>query len=294
MFNLFKKSAAAPEERLAACLAKKDYPGLARAYYDMGKAAMEAGDPGRAMLWLSRADTIYSARDELYEAAGEVLTEDCSERIGQLEEAPTYTNKLLAEIQDRAAELGEAQVRVWALFTLSRLARLGERLSALPGCGALGKLEGAVRTVLRSFQEPVSGQDLQDLLNLCGELYELESFAGFWNGEGELPVPGGAPFQVFDLDSQMVLLEIDSFLDSRVRSLTSPGDSGDPEPDLIPCALLSGYYLRTVGEDLSALPQIQAETARIWDDLAFLQTGPTWARVEERIQGYLALDILNG
>ena len=53
------------------------------------------------MLWLSRADTIYSARDELYEAAGEVLTEDCSERIGQLEEAPTYTNKLLAEIQDR-------------------------------------------------------------------------------------------------------------------------------------------------------------------------------------------------
>ena len=53
MFNLFKKSAA-PEERLAACLAKKDYPGLARAYYDMGKAAMEAGDPGRAMLWLIR------------------------------------------------------------------------------------------------------------------------------------------------------------------------------------------------------------------------------------------------
>lgn len=49
-----------------------------------------------------------------------------------------------------------------------------------------------------------------------------------------------------------------------------------------------------MGEDLSALPQIQAETARIWDDLAFLQTGPTWAKVEERIQGYLALDILNG
>ena len=171
MFKLFQKH--------------KEPDGLAlvKDYYQRGKACMEGREPARAMLWLSRADTIYSARDELYEAAGEVLTEDCSERIGQLEEAPTYTNKLLAEIQDRAAELGEAQVRVWALFTLSRLARLGERLSALPGCGALGKLEGAVRTVLRSFQEPVSGQDLQDLLNLCGELYELESFAGFWNGE---------------------------------------------------------------------------------------------------------------
>ena len=49
-----------------------------------------------------------------------------------------------------------------------------------------------------------------------------------------------------------------------------------------------------IRDSLSALPQIQAETARIWDDLAFLQTGPTWAKVEERIQGYLALDILNG
>ena len=45
MFSLFKKKEdAAPEERLAACLQKKDYAGLARAYYDMGKAALSAGD----------------------------------------------------------------------------------------------------------------------------------------------------------------------------------------------------------------------------------------------------------
>ena len=65
MFNLFKKKAdAAPEERLAACLQKKDYAGLARAYYDMGKAALSAGDEGKAMLWFGRADTVYSARDD--------------------------------------------------------------------------------------------------------------------------------------------------------------------------------------------------------------------------------------
>ena len=137
MFNLFKKSAAAPEERLAACLAKKDYPGLARAYYDMGKAAMEAGDPGRAMLWLSRADTIYSASNDTYEALGEKLTDDCSNRIGELEEAPLLSNQIVEEVEDKCSQLGDAQVRVWSLLTLARLTPVGERLSGLPGCQVL-------------------------------------------------------------------------------------------------------------------------------------------------------------
>ena len=73
MFNLFKKKEPPlpPEERLADCLKKRDYIGLARAYYNLGKAAMESGDQGKAMLWLSRADTIYSARDDIYEAMGD-------------------------------------------------------------------------------------------------------------------------------------------------------------------------------------------------------------------------------
>ena len=57
--------------------------------YDKGVQYMQAGDPARAMLWLSRADTIYCANDDTYEAVGEALTEDCSSRIGALEEEPT-------------------------------------------------------------------------------------------------------------------------------------------------------------------------------------------------------------
>ena len=78
MFKLFQKKAdGTPEERIAQCIQKKDYAGLAKAYYELGISAMEAGDQGRAMLWLSRADTVYSARDDVYDKVGEKITDDC-------------------------------------------------------------------------------------------------------------------------------------------------------------------------------------------------------------------------
>ena len=130
MFNFFKKKEPSlpPEERAPACLQKKDYAGLARAYYDLGKAAMEAGDQGKAMLWLSRSDTIYSARDDIYENLGDKLTDDCSNCIGELEGAPLLSNQMIEEIEAKADELGDPQVRVWSLLTLARLEG-GEALS---------------------------------------------------------------------------------------------------------------------------------------------------------------------
>ena len=95
MFKLFgKKKPAAPEDRLAFCKDKRDWAGLARACYELGVSAMERGEPNRAQLWLHRADTIYSAKDEVYEAVGEKLADDCSARIGQLEEAHILYNNL--------------------------------------------------------------------------------------------------------------------------------------------------------------------------------------------------------
>ena len=66
MFGLFGKKGESPEERLAECQQKRDWAGLARAYYQMGVAAMEQQEYNRAQLWLSRADTIYSADDNVY------------------------------------------------------------------------------------------------------------------------------------------------------------------------------------------------------------------------------------
>ena len=85
MFGLFGKKKSLEEYQKA-----RDWDGLARAYYDLGVSAMDQGSLNMAVLWLHRADTIYSASDGVYEkAAGKKLfhpqiVDDCSERIGKI------------------------------------------------------------------------------------------------------------------------------------------------------------------------------------------------------------------
>ncbi|MCI8699001.1 MAG: hypothetical protein HFF29_07860 [Oscillospiraceae bacterium] len=290
MFSLFKKkeAAAPPQQRLADCLQKKDYAGLAKAYYDMGRAAMDSGDPGRAMLWLSRADTIYSARDDVYEAVGDKLADDCSDRIGALEDAPLLSNQIVEEIDDKRDGLGDAQARVWSLLTLSRLAPMGDKLAQLPGCGVLGQLGKCVDLAVQSFQTPISQEEFDFLKTVCGELYALSDSQDFFAG-GEVPCAAGAPLQVFDLNGLTTLLGIEGLLDGQLRCL-----AGEPAADdggLIPCALVPDYWTRTVGGDLRAIPQVKAELERIWADYDFIRSGPTWAAVAQRIQAYRSLDL---
>ena len=71
-------------------------------------AAMDAGDLHKAQLWLHRADTIYSADDDIFDKVGEKLMDDCSNRIGQLEgEDGLFYNAVPAEIEARAEELSD-------------------------------------------------------------------------------------------------------------------------------------------------------------------------------------------
>ena len=133
MFGLFgKKETPSPEERLADLQRKGDWAGLAKAYYELGVGAMDKGDLNRAQLWLHRADTIYSADDDVYDKVGEKLTDDCSDRIGILEEKEELLyNAVPAQIEEKADGLEDPQVRVWGLLSAARLAALGKRLSVL-------------------------------------------------------------------------------------------------------------------------------------------------------------------
>ena len=174
MFGFGKKEGKAPEERLAELQRKKDWAGVSRTYYELGVAAMDAGGLYKAQLWLRRADTIYSADNDVYDKVGEKLMDDCSDRIGQLEdEDELFYNAVPAEIEARAQELGDPQIRVWGLLSIARLVRLGERLSSLPGCEVLGQLEWAVDLMLHSLQSFPSQEAYQRLMDMCNALYEL-------------------------------------------------------------------------------------------------------------------------
>ncbi len=296
MFGFGKKEGNAPEERLAEFQRKKDWAGVSRTYYELGVAAMDAGSLNKAQLWLHRADTIYSADDNIYDRVGEKLMDDCSDRIGRLEEEDgLFYNAIPAEIETKAEELNDPQVRVWGLLSIARLVRLGERLGRLPGCEVLGQLDWAVDMMLHSLQTPPSQEAYQRLMDMCDALYELNGKKIYYTGEIE--VPGKAPFQLFDLNGLFgVEQELNGYTDNHLRLLAALSQGMEEQPQaessIVACALLPDYYVRSGADRLEDVPQIKAELQRIWSDYEFVRSGVTWEGVEKRIADYKQLDIL--
>ena len=284
------------QERLQKLEKQQDWPGLAKAYYELGCQAMDQGRLEQAALWLHRADTVYSAQDETYEAVDDQLIDDCSNRIGQLEEAPMLYNQIPERIEQAAEEMDDLLVRLWGLLSLSRLVPLMNRLSQLPGCQALNQLDWVIDVLLRSFQAPITQEQFDLLSYHCNAFYDLTDSELFYAG-GQIDVPGGAPFQMFDLNGMMgVHLEIDAFLSgildmacARLQGQEPPA----PETGIITGALLPDYYVRTGAEQLEEVPPIKAELERIWSDYEFVCSGPSWEAVAERTANYKQLDILS-
>ncbi len=291
MFHKSKKVGSVEE-----CQKNQDWAGLARSYYQSGVDAMETGDLNHAQLWLNRADTIYSADDAIYEEVGDRLIDDCSDRIGQLEEEPLLYNQLPDSVEEMADSLGDAKLRVWGLMSLARLVKLGERLADLPGCEVLSRIGWAVGTVLKSFREPPTEEEFNGLKDMCDELYEFGDSPEFWGLGSAVDVPGGAPFQVFDLNGMMgVHLEVSAYLNSHLELICSLSQEEEPpasETGIIGITLLPDYYVRTGAEDLREVPQIKAELERISDDYDFLCSDVTWDLISQRVEEYKKLDIL--
>ncbi len=299
---LGRKESKTPADRLADCQKNRDWIGLVKTYYDLGVTAMDGGKLDEATLWLHRADTIYSAKDEVFEKASKKrlfrpeIADDCSGRIGTLEDAPLLYNTLPAEVEEKAESLhGGPKVRLWGLLSIARLVKLGERLAALPGCETLGQLGWAVDMVFQSLQSAPSREDYQRLLDFCNSLYDLSDSEAFYAG-GEIDVPGKAPFQVFDLNGMGVLLELNAYLDSHLRLVAAltqgKTDLPDEENGSVCCALLPDYYVRTLGRKPEEVPQVQAELQRIRSDYDFVCSVLSWDQAWQRLDGYKRQDIL--
>lgn len=296
MFGLFgKKESKTPEDRIAECGKKKDWVGLTKAYYELGAAAMDRGDLNKAVLWLHRADTVYSAKDETYDKVGEKITDDCSDRIGTLEDEALLYNDIPTRLDGKGSELEDPQLRVWGLLSVARLVSLGKRLARLPGCEVLGELEWAVDMMLQSFQEPPTQEAYQRLMDVCNRLYELNGSPTYYTGEIE--VPGRAPFQVFDLNGMFgVEQEINGYIDNHLRLLAALSQGAEELPrgesSVVGCTLLPDYYVRTGAGRPEEVPQIRAELERIWSDYEFVRGRFTWEQAKAKIEEYKQLDIL--
>ena len=171
---------------------------------------------------------------------------------------------------------------------------MGERLARLPGCEVLGQLGWAVDMMFKSFQTPPAQEEYQRLMDVCNALYELNGKAVYYTGEVE--VPGGAPFQLFDLNGMMgTEQELNGYIDGHLRLIAALSQGAEELPiaesGAVGCALLPDYYVRTGSAKPEEAPRFKAELDRIWSDYDFVRSGLTWEAVGERLSKYKELDI---
>ncbi len=263
--------------------------GIAKVCYTLGTRYMEAGDAARAILYLCRCDALADTYPGVQDALGEETARDCAARLTQLGEAPVLTSEIIAQVAERAEVLNDLQVRQWGLMTMARLARVGRRLSVLQGCQALGRLGQTVKLLQRSFYAPLSQEEIGFLQETCSQLYHLVDSPLLLDPENRIPAPAG-PLEAADLNGGMICTQLNLYLDNHLHVLG--GQKLRAEPGLIPCALLSDYYLRVVNGPLERMAPIRAELRRIQDDQKFLRKNPSRDALEARVQGYLMMDIL--
>ncbi len=278
------------ESQLFQAQADRDLVKLSKAYYNIGITYMKNGDYDRAMVYLSRSDTIFSSDDNVYKAVGENIIEDCSERIRKLESSPILTNQIREYIDKLSENLDDNQIRLWGLMTIARLVKVFDRLSVLPGCDVLGKLDKVVDLILKSaIQEDITETEVDFIFNICNQLYELQDSKDFSNIFRQVEIPENPPIQIFDLNGFLVLTELNIYLDIF---LSETEEEGMSEADIVPCALLPDYYLLTDNGVLSQNPKIQKEIERILSDYEFVRSNIDWKDISERVSKYKDLDIL--
>lgn len=302
-FDRFKKQGEGID--LNALQAKGDGAGLVRAYYAMGKDCLAKGDQERARMWLGRAEAICSASDEVYEAVGDKTVDDISDLLGELEDAPVLVNRLTEEIGEGAKVLDDGQRALWGLLTFCRLEKLLTGAGTLPGCAVLGRTGEVIDTLLDVFGGRIDPSAVDRLAAYNNYLYELSDSPAYTDLRQTLPVAEGEPFQLFDLNGELVLTNLNLFVDYVLHGPLDPNKLSDPKEaqaaamldvdelsGVAACALLSDYYLRTRTGALEGMAPIQAEMERVRADLEFVRSRPTEEAFRARAEEYRAMELL--
>lgn len=299
-FDRFRKQEAASLEELQA---KGYWVDLVRAYFAKGKECLARGDRERADLWLSRAQAICDSDDGIYEKVGGKLIDQCSDLLGELED-DLFGTQVVERVEAEYSTLSGARKRLWGLLTLCRLERLLTAVGDFPGCAPLKDTGEAIDALLDHYYGEAGEV-------AWARLEEYNDFIAGWcdspailDERAALPAPAGA-FRLPDLNGEIVPTELSLYLDvvvsgdlsrEEIRGLDDPQvldrlDLND-QSGMIRCGLLTHYWLRVQDGPLEAVPQVRAEVARIWDDLAFLRTGPDEKALRARAAEYRKLDIL--
>lgn len=300
LLDRFKKKPALPTaEGLAALQERGDLPGLARAYFALGEDCLNRGDRDRARMWLGRCQAVTEGSDQVYEAVGDKLIDRCSDLLLQLEGEGLFPDRMLEEIEESYDQLGGAEKRLWGLFTFCRLQTLLERAGQLPGCTQLRNTGEIIDLLLDHYYGEVDAAGWGKLKAYNDFLYGLSDSPAYTDLRQLVEVEGGAPLQLFDVNGEILLTELELYLDvvlhgeiveGKAAELLQPQDLND-QMGLVRGAMLTDYYLRTRDGGTEDQPEVQAEAARIRADWAFLLQNPDEGAVRARAAEYRQLGL---
>jgi len=301
-FDRFKKQDV-PAAGVEELQERGDWAGLARAYFAKGKEYLAQGDKERSDLWLGRAQAICDSNDKVYEKLGDRFAGECADLRGELE-GGLFGIGVAERIEAEYETLGGAQKRLWGLLTLCRLEKLLTAAGNIPGCEDLKDTGAVIDALLDHYYGEADAAAWDKLENYNEFAMAWGDLPAYLDARSVLPAPAGE-FQLFDLNGEIVPTEVGLYLDVVVSGDLSPEETQDldapkvldaldlnDQSGLVRCGLLTHYWLRVQDGPLDAVPQVKAEAARIWDDLAFLRTAPDEAAVRARAAQYRALDIL--
>ena len=266
---------------------------LVREYLRAGSVYMDLGKPDLAFLYLNRCAAIVDF--ERYETSllDRKSQQECKDRLQALENEPLFVREIQSEIDQRADSLDTRLVRIWGLFSLCRLARVGSRLSRIRDCKPIGTIGKVAKFLYPPRQKRMKRREFRQLDNLIAWLEQWQQDFYYFD---PLYVRGPCgPLQLFDLVGMDGIRSLYWFLEREYCNFDNelPEEEMYTEPGIIPVTLLPDYYLRNGQENLRAVPLLAEELERIRADYDFLRSDPVPSQIQSRLNQYVVMDILS-
>lgn len=288
--------------------ARGDWAGVVKVYLDLGQRCYSEGDRERAWLWIGRVKTICG---NIYGIYGDLGVEDAERVItvgdsieDDVWKVPIYTRQMERNIEAAAQALDEGQRALWGMLTICRLEKLLIHLGNISGCDSLRGVQEVIDIILATLYEGVGLTEVNKLQGYERVLYDVLFSMAYMDSRQTIPVSGAGAFQLFDLNGSRTLLNVIEYLLHVVEGPLDPATLEDPImaqvaaevpldrlTQVVPCALLEDYYLRTRHGLLKDMAPVQEEEARIWGDLYFVRNHPSEREVRFRAAEYRALEL---
>lgn len=266
---------------------------LIREYLKLGSLYMDQDKPDLAFLYLNRCATIVDFERYDTSLLDRTSIQNCKARLQELENSPLFVRTIQAEIDEKAEQMEPRLVRLWGLFSLCRLARVGTRLSHIRDCKPIG----SIGTVARYFYPPrekrMKRREFKKLDRIIAWLEEWQKDFYYF---GPLYVRGPyGPLQLFDLIGMDGIRNLYWFLEREYRNYDNELSEEEmyTESGIIPVTLLPDYYLRNCDGSIWDVPLMNEELERIRSDFDFLQSGPVPSQIQSRLNQYVVMDILS-